>query len=164
MRYAPTLGGILRLQNKLGEIGLPVPIFEDEIYVGAEFVIEAFVVEGCRYRPGHGRRASIEQLIAEVGESKIAYDCRLSSEDGKRQIEFSHPRWCPMVYGLFGHVTPNWVHIEMYFPEKDKNVLETQISLTELVNIARWGKQVPTFWDRLVLKCLPWFYRFPPLA
>lgn len=163
MQYMPTLGGILRLQKRLDQIGFSLPKFETNIYDKQKFVVVLPIIEGCRHVSGPGQAVDLEVLAKLEGERKEVFDCRLTN--GRLVLEFVHPRHTPMVYaGLFGYIREDWVHLEGNLSKEEDAELTKKISTEEIFNLARWGKTNPTRWDRFLLKFLPWLYKFPEFA
>ena len=162
--YAPTLGGILRLVQKLEQIGFPMPVFEVDIYSGSEYKGTTYVDSRDWPRPNSGTMADINDLIAVQGPYAEIWDCRLSSRDRLNRFEFAHPEHFPPMPTVIGVSIPTEVVFEGTFSSFDVNEFNKKLSIREIRKIARWGRRDPSWRHLFTLAFLPRSYKYPALA
>lgn len=143
MGYKPTLGGLKKAQEYLTANGFPMPIFQMDIFDDGKY-LGLGVKEA-----GQGRTIAIEEAIEKFGSANEVVDVKLSSTDAKRYIQFASSEHCGFMTGL--DAMQNGMDCLIQVPTKDYELRDFLSSKDgrRVVNVARWGKQKPSLFDRV---------------
>lgn len=149
MGYKPTLGGLKKAQEFLAFKGYPLPVFQTDIYEHGEWLYIRFV-------PGKGQAASIDEAIRKQGSMREVVDVRLTTERGDRALVFSDIKYVGRadIYELGGRydalmefdASGSDPSFERFMKSENGGVIE---------NLARWGKETVTWFDRIKFHFFP---------
>ena len=156
MGYAPTLGGLYKLQEFLTQHGHEMPIFFmdiDNATAGYEWSLSS---------QHQGRKITIERAIKKYGKTSAVMNVKLSSECERRSIIFSSPTHL----SLNNHcerdvISPRMPSVVLSYVARENEFLHFVSGKdihSKIINLSRWGKEDVTRGDRILFSLFPWYY------
>ncbi|MFA6338608.1 MAG: hypothetical protein WCW87_00920 [Candidatus Paceibacterota bacterium] len=151
MGYRPTLGGLKKAQEFLSLNGFPLPFFRIHIYNDSKH-------EVAEPLPIKGTTVSIDEMIRKYGPLQKVVDVRLSNEKGDKAVLFIRIDRAGLKIGKnekkkdLDAVPKFWYGDPV--DDQFKNFM-CSVNGDLFLNIAQWGKSMPTMFELFKFRFFP---------